>query len=367
MSESEIARLRRQMELAHEASVWALSGLSSGTAQHAFISARMRHMDSCYQHLSQLVGEEQAIDVLCEVFDGEKHREGNEPLENVSVPKPAEEENAQSGGCARRYTTTTSDLVPTRWSEINSLDLRHYLLRLLLHGDYAALISPSTQRVLDVGCGTGLWVCDMARQFPQAQMTGLDLDLSHLPAPWPANCQFVAGDVLVGLPFADGSFDFVHQRCLADQLSIPTWPMVARELARVTRPGGWLELVELGQSITNPGPATSRYLRWWAQWSEHTGIHTTVVEHLGELLQHAGLDQVAQRRIIAPAGQWGRQAGTLLMTDMLEIMQAMRQRFSATLRLSLALFDDTIEALPAEWEEYHTAFHFYLAYGRKEG
>ncbi|MEO9031516.1 MAG: hypothetical protein ABI413_22150 [Ktedonobacteraceae bacterium] len=70
MSESEVARLRQHMELEHQASVWALSGLASGTAQHAFITARMRHMDTCYQHLSELVGEERATDVLCEIFDG---------------------------------------------------------------------------------------------------------------------------------------------------------------------------------------------------------------------------------------------------------------------------------------------------------
>ncbi len=75
MSESEIARLRAQLEQEHAASVWALTGLSSGTAQHAFITARFRRMDACHQRLSELVGEEQATEVLCEVFDG-KEKEG---------------------------------------------------------------------------------------------------------------------------------------------------------------------------------------------------------------------------------------------------------------------------------------------------
>lgn len=53
----------------HTASVWALTGLASGTAQHTFITARFRNMDACHKRLSELVGEEQATDVLCEVFD----------------------------------------------------------------------------------------------------------------------------------------------------------------------------------------------------------------------------------------------------------------------------------------------------------
>jgi hypothetical protein len=69
MSESEIADLRAQLEREHEASVWALTGLSSGSAQHAFITARLRRMDVCHKRLSELVGEEQATEVLCEIFD----------------------------------------------------------------------------------------------------------------------------------------------------------------------------------------------------------------------------------------------------------------------------------------------------------
>lgn len=327
MSQSEIARLRHHMELEHEASTWALRGLASGVAQHTFISAKMRTMDRYYQQLHALVGEEQATDILCDVYDRQE--------------------------------------TPEKQSDLNPLDLRHYALRLLLHGNYAAFLAPSTQQILDVGCGTGLWVREMAQAFPHAQVTGLDLDLSSLPATWSANCQFVIGDVLQGLPFAEATFDFVHQRCLATILPAPSWSAVVRELVRVTCPGGWLEFVELGQSMTNPGPATRQYLHWWGLWSEEAGVDTTVVEHLGDLLQHTGVSQVLQRRIVAPVGQWAGQVGTLFMTDLLETMAAMSQAFCSTLHLSPHDFSATIEALPAEWEQHHTAFHFYLTCGRK--
>jgi len=67
--ETEVQRLRRQIEQEHRASVWALTGLSRGNAQHAYISRRMRHMDICHQRLSQLIGEEEAITLVCEVFE----------------------------------------------------------------------------------------------------------------------------------------------------------------------------------------------------------------------------------------------------------------------------------------------------------
>ena len=256
-------------------------------------------------------------------------------------------------------------LLPKDVQEVNRLDFQHFLLRRVLGSNYAAPLPPSTRSMLDVGCGTGLWLREMAQQFPHAQLTGLDLDLSSVKNGYPMNCQFLTGNILQGLPFSDGRFDFVHQRLLVAALPARSWPMVARELARVTSPSGWVELLEIGQSMTNPGPATRTFLQWWAALSERTGFDTTIVEHLGELLQGAGLRRVVQRRIKAPAGQWGGRAGVLLALDIIEVMRAVKQRLCTVLQLPPASFDQIIDALPAEWEEYHTEFHFYLAYGQK--
>lgn len=66
---SEVARLREQISLECRASRWALDCLSSGTAQHQFISARFKRMEAHHERLTELVGEEQAARMLCEVFD----------------------------------------------------------------------------------------------------------------------------------------------------------------------------------------------------------------------------------------------------------------------------------------------------------
>lgn len=71
-NQSIVASLRAQIELEYQASMWALTGLSSGSLQHAFITRRMHHMDIAYQELAQIIGEERATEVLCEVFDGKR-------------------------------------------------------------------------------------------------------------------------------------------------------------------------------------------------------------------------------------------------------------------------------------------------------
>lgn len=88
MEGSEIALLRQRLVQEYEAGCWALYGLNSGTAQHAFITARFRQMETCHQRLTELVGEEQATTYLCEVFD--RGTTPNQPREEQSMAEEKE-------------------------------------------------------------------------------------------------------------------------------------------------------------------------------------------------------------------------------------------------------------------------------------
>lgn len=62
-NQSEIARLRQQIETQLVAMRRGLAGLSSGTARHAFITARMERIGACQDGLASQLGE-QAADML---------------------------------------------------------------------------------------------------------------------------------------------------------------------------------------------------------------------------------------------------------------------------------------------------------------
>lgn len=69
--QSELARLRQRIALECQASWAALYALNSGTAQHRFITARFEQMGKYHERLTQLVGETQATEILCEAFNRE--------------------------------------------------------------------------------------------------------------------------------------------------------------------------------------------------------------------------------------------------------------------------------------------------------
>lgn len=66
MSESEIVRLRRQIEEAYEAGMQGLTGLASGTANHQFIQAKLERVGACHSRLVELVGAQEAIQIVYE-------------------------------------------------------------------------------------------------------------------------------------------------------------------------------------------------------------------------------------------------------------------------------------------------------------
>jgi len=101
--------------------------------------------------------------------------------------------------------------LPNDEEEHKRLDNLQLACRELLGGNVFAPISPTPTNILDVGTGSGAWCVEVAKQFPMASVSGLDLSPIHRNDA-PENCHFVVGDLNDGLEFKTGSMDFVHSR-----------------------------------------------------------------------------------------------------------------------------------------------------------
>ena len=267
----------------------------------------------------------------------------------------------------RRYLRGSPYILPKDLLETNRLDFQHYLMRSLLYSNYSVPLPKETElRILDVGSGTGLWMREMGRAFPQAQMVGFDIEpqgkstFSDLP-----NARWVQGDVLKGLPFLERSFDYVHQRLMVAAIPANDWPHVVSELVRVTAPNGWVELLEGGHVFEHAGPYTQQFMAWWQAVSRINGFDTSLMENLGMLLREAGLHHIVERRIRVPVGKWGGHLGELMKTNMQTGFLALKSRYCRQLSISSAQFDQTVDALPDEWERCQTSYYFHLAYGQR--
>jgi SAM-dependent methyltransferase len=255
-------------------------------------------------------------------------------------------------------------LFPRGSIEIDRLDVQHYALREALGGNYLAPVG-TPGRLLDVGCGTGQWAFDVGAEFPAALVVGLDLAPSKPGGP--AGYRFVRANLLQGLPFADDSFDFVHQRLLVSGVPRAAWPVVVGDLVRVTRPGGWVELVEVGPALEPAGAATERMYGLMLRLAATLGLDTegAVFDSLDGYLREAGLVGVHRRRIDVPVGEWGDRVGSLMASDLRAACARMGPVIQVTFGLSQEEFDDLLRTMQTEWEERRSRWAFAFAYGHK--
>jgi SAM-dependent methyltransferase len=266
----------------------------------------------------------------------------------------------------RRYRIDVPYALPKDLQETNRLDFQHYALRALLKGNALTPLRVLTPRhILDVGCGTGRWCRDLANEQPQASITGLDLE-----AQWPTGIalpptiHFVQANLLAGLPFAEGAFEYVHQRLLVAAIPAASWPFVLRELVRVTRRGGWIELLEAGR-FERMGEATHQLVQWGEQVGQRLGFDLALMEHLGDLLAQAGASVVETRHTPVPLGTWGGHIGDLLAVDVHAALKSCQGLYSSQLGISSARFDAVVSQLTQEWERHQTTYTFHIVLGTK--
>ncbi|EJD49917.1 S-adenosyl-L-methionine-dependent methyltransferase [Auricularia subglabra TFB-10046 SS5] len=138
-------------------------------------------------------------------------------------------------------------MLPADAMEHGRLGLQSLALYLALEGNYpardavrAAMVPDPARRraVLDIGTGSGSWAEAMAREFPHADVLGLDLVAVARTARTPENCRFENANINDGLPAYHGHFDVVHARSITPGLS--ALDFFVAEAARLLRPGGVL-------------------------------------------------------------------------------------------------------------------------------
>ncbi|KDQ62491.1 hypothetical protein JAAARDRAFT_170906 [Jaapia argillacea MUCL 33604] len=105
-------------------------------------------------------------------------------------------------------------------------------------------------KVLDLGCGTGSWILECARQWKDCHFVGLDIvplhpDLQQVGLfDLASRVTWVQANFLDKLPFPNEEFDYVHIKRIARGVPEDKWDSLFDEISRVMKPGGAFEMIE---------------------------------------------------------------------------------------------------------------------------
>src|SRR5438552_2449608 len=106
------------------------------------------------------------------------------------------------------------------------------------------LLDIQPKHVLDIGCGTGLWAIEVADDFPESLVKGVDISPVQ-PESVPPNCDFYLDNVLQGLAFPNITFDFVQSRAMGAGIPDICWPQYVAEIWKMMKPRGWVQFIEI--------------------------------------------------------------------------------------------------------------------------
>lgn len=146
-------------------------------------------------------------------------------------------------------------------------------------------------RYLDLACGTGRFLASVMDAFPRLQASGLDLSPSYSEKAREAVRHWSHVDVIQGqaegIPLPDNSLDLISSIYLFHELPPRVRPDVAKEIARILKPGGkfiFADSLQFGDT-----PELDGLLEYFPEGFHEPYYKSYLSEDFGKVFGDAGL------------------------------------------------------------------------------
>ncbi|KAJ5172805.1 hypothetical protein N7492_005398 [Penicillium capsulatum] len=234
------------------------------------------------------------------------------------------------------------------------------------------------RRVLDCGHGSASWAVDVAEQNPDCEVIGVDIAPHMSPDDVPENLWLQVDDLNRTFTFPTNHFDLVHSRLLATGIHRARWPSYIRDIVRVLKPGGWVQMVEIYFNVqSDNGSITDDHaLRKWSKQylrSLEDRKELRIGSTLRNLFTSAGLKEVDTKMIPLPLSAWSpdprmREIGQSNSENIHQLLRALAlYPLTQRLHMSAENFDTLVEEAQQEANNHSLKAYFplYVCIGRK--
>lgn len=261
--------------------------------------------------------------------------------------------------------------------EVERLDDQHNGLKTYLGSNYVAPLSTipgGPKTVLELGTGSGIWIAEIATEFPGAEV--LAVDIAPVKRVMPKNVTATVMDLKGDWPWKEGQFDIVHARFVF--LHLPNAPDLVKRAFTLVAPGGYILLEDPIHQVFSVSPETDPVLPSIEMFHGMTagqlaarGLDQSIGEKYEGWLRESGqFEEVGVRKIDVPMTAWTDDA------NLNGLGAAMKQSNEIAYYSALPAIPEQLraqfKAMTDKWkvginEEGHKFYiPYYLVWGRKK-
>ncbi|KAL0576872.1 hypothetical protein V5O48_005107 [Marasmius crinis-equi] len=238
--------------------------------------------------------------------------------------------------------------LPADREELDRLDAQHIMFKEIM-GMYAPCMDEimaddvpgEAKTILDLGCGSGSWIMEAAREYPNCSAVAVDL-VPMQSQQLPPNLRSEVDDINLGLEHFYGDFNVVHARLISS--GIKDYEGLIHHISFVLRPGGLMDIMEFDfhaydEHRRRIEVGTSRISApWWPRWLaflelaiRNKGGDADAATHLHRwTANHPAFEDVVYRDFWVPTSPWRRDSefqvrmGVGMRDDILAFIQSGR-------------------------------------------
>ncbi|CAG8579631.1 14164_t:CDS:2 [Acaulospora morrowiae] len=278
--------------------------------------------------------------------------------------------------------------LPNDDEEADRLHLEHFLIKAVWQSNFSSPIirqleSNSDDNIVSLTiiewdlctgrreyyerCGSGSWSLEMSADYPNSKFVGLDISPIFPTRIKPNNLTFQKSNILEGINYRDGEFDFVHMRFMMPAFTQAQWEeIVIREIVRVLAVGGYLELCEY-ELCQNCGPVFEKLLSSRREMLRKMGINPDISQILGKFVDATSqFEQIHHDERIIPVGKtWAGKIGEVGKEDIHTRMLAIKPVLFPFMGITSEEYDEMMRKSILEFDEYKTFFVTCRWYAKK--
>ncbi|RUS28795.1 hypothetical protein BC938DRAFT_481441 [Jimgerdemannia flammicorona] len=213
-------------------------------------------------------------------------------------------------------------------------------------------------------CASDTWTMEMAKLYPHCELIGINIS-STIPSDTDSrNIVYADSGICDGLPFEDESFDFVMMRTMTLALRRKEWPVIMKEIFRVTKQNGVVQLLEAVGRYVTTDPEAAEFTEKVLMALGAQGQDPLAGERLHRFLADSGFAVIQREKRSVPMG-WNCKVDGIMLEDTLRVAMAAKPHLVSGFRGNGEKYENQIRDMLKRYQASNSYVNFYAAIGRK--